>query len=68
MDYAENRIFESYAENQKHASLPGKKLYLKRAYFEAEYRTKMLALEDWICIDIMKKSVLGEPFKLQESS
>ena len=56
MEYAENKIFEDYPEIQLHASLPGKKLYIKMAYFEAEYRTKMVANDDWICIDIMKKN------------
>lgn len=55
MEYAENKIFEYFPEIQLHASLPGKKLYKKRAYFEVEYRTKMVANDDWICIDIMKK-------------
>lgn len=52
----EERIFEDYPEIQLHASLPGKKLYVKRGYFEVEYRTKMVAHDDWICIDIMKKT------------
>jgi len=55
MEYAENRIFENYSEVQLHASLPGKKLYIKRGYFAVEYRTKMVAFDDWICVDIMKK-------------
>ncbi|MEA5011836.1 MAG: GNAT family N-acetyltransferase [Angelakisella sp.] len=55
MDFAENKIFENYPEIQLHASLPGKKLYIKRAYFVVEYRTKMVTHDDWICIDIMEK-------------
>ena len=56
MEYAENRIFENYPEIQLHASLPGKKFYINRGYFEVEYRTKMVEYDDWICIDIMKKT------------
>ena len=56
MEYAENKIFEYYPEIQLHASLPGKQLYIKRGYFEVEYRTKMVANDDWICVDIMKKN------------
>lgn len=55
MEFAEKMIFESYPEILLHASLPGKKLYLKRDYIEVEYRTKAVSHGDWICIDIMKK-------------
>ncbi len=56
MQNIEKRIFENYPEIQLHASLPGKKLYINRGYFEVEYRTKMVTYDDWICIDIMKKA------------
>jgi Acetyltransferases len=56
IEFAENKIFENYSETCLHASLPGKKFYLKKAYFEVEFRTKMVAFGDWICVDIMKKN------------
>lgn len=55
MDFAEQKIFESYSEIELHASLSGKKMYIKRGYKEKEYRCKELENGDWICIDIMEK-------------
>lgn len=56
MDFAERKIFETYPEIELHASLSGKKMYLKRGYIEKEYRNKELENGDWICVDIMKKN------------
>lgn len=56
MEFAENNIFENHAEIHLHASLPGKKLYIRRGYSEVEYRTINVANDDWLCIDIMKKN------------
>lgn len=58
MDFAEEKILESYSEIELHASLSGKKMYIKRGYKEKEYRCKELENGDWICIDIM---VLKKP-------
>lgn len=55
MDFAEQKIFETHAKIELHASLPGKAMYLKRGYREKEYRRKKLENDDWICIDIMEK-------------
>ncbi|MGN0329394.1 MAG: GNAT family N-acetyltransferase [Lachnospira sp.] len=55
MDYAEEKIFKSYSEIELHASLSGKKMYIKRGYTEKEYRCKELENGDWICADIMEK-------------
>lgn len=55
MDFAEDRIFASHAQVCLHASLPGKEFYLNRDYVMTEYRTKMVANDDWLCVDIMKK-------------
>lgn len=56
MDFAEGRIFASHAEVRLHASLPGKEFYLNRDYVMTEYRSKMVADGDWLCVDIMKKN------------
>ncbi len=47
---------KTYLEIELHASLSGKKMYLKRGYIEKEYRNKELENGDWICVDIMKKN------------
>lgn len=57
MDFAEREIFERYSEIELHASLSGKKMYLERGYREKEYRRKRLENGDWICVDIMCKSM-----------
>lgn len=55
MDFAEEAIFERYSETELHASLPGKKMYLKRGYREKDYHCREVQNGDWICVDIMKK-------------
>lgn len=55
LDFAEQKIFEDYNEITISASLPAKKIYLKRGYIETEYNTIITENGDYLCYDEMKK-------------
>ena len=56
LDFAEQKIFEDYNEITISASLPAKKIYLKRGYIETEYNTIITENGDYLCYDEMKKN------------
>ena len=55
LNFAENRIFESYQKIIISASLPAKQIYLKRGYTEISYNTIKTENGDYLCYDEMKK-------------
>lgn len=55
MDMAEELIFESYDKIELDASLPAKKIYLKRGYIETEYHIIDTPYGDHLCYDVMVK-------------
>ena len=57
MDMAEKNISASYASVILHASLPAKSIYLKRGYKEIDYIKIDTKHGDYLCADIMEKSI-----------
>lgn len=57
MDFAETEIAKCYDEIILDASLSAKSIYLKRGYKEIEYHTVRTENNDYLCYDIMKKSL-----------
>jgi len=57
MDMAEKNIGVSYASVILHASLPAKSIYLKRGYKEIDYIKIDTKHGDYLCADIMEKSI-----------
>lgn len=57
MDMAEKNIAASYASVILHASLPAKSIYLKRGYKEIDYIKIDTKHGDYLCADIMEKSI-----------
>ncbi|MBR3057390.1 MAG: GNAT family N-acetyltransferase [Clostridiales bacterium] len=55
MDFAEEKIFSSFDTIELDASLPAKKIYLKRGYTETEYNVIDAANGDHLCYDVMRK-------------
>lgn len=55
MDMAEELIFESYDKIELDASLPAKRIYLKRGYIETEYHIIDTPYGDHLCYDVMVK-------------
>lgn len=55
LDFAENEILKTHDEIILHASLPAKKIYLKRGYTEVEYHQLETPVGDFLCFDIMRK-------------
>lgn len=57
LEYAEKIIMNDYSEIRLAASLSAKSMYLKRGYIEKEYHVLHLADDDFLCYDIMVRSV-----------
>ena len=57
LDFAENKIAENYEEILLDASLPAKRIYLKRGYREQESHIIAANHGDFLCYDIMAKKV-----------
>ena len=57
LEFAENRIAESYDEIVIDASLSAKSIYLKRGYKEIGYNMIKTRNNDRLCYDVMKKIV-----------
>ena len=57
LDFAENKIAENYDEIMLDASLPAKRIYLKRRYREQESHIIPANYGDFLCYDIMAKKV-----------
>lgn len=57
LDYAEKIISKQYSRVVLDASLPAKKLYLKRGYKETDFNVITTRDNDFLCYDIMEKKV-----------
>lgn len=55
LDFAENEIAKKYEEIMVDASLPAKRIYLKRGYREKESHIITANYGDFLCYDIMVK-------------
>lgn len=55
LDFAEDTILKNHSEILIDASLPAKKIYLKRGYIETNYNTIITENGDFLCYDEMKK-------------
>lgn len=55
LDFAEGLIAENFAYIVIDASLPAKRIYLKRGYRETDYNTILTEGGDHLCYDVMKK-------------
>lgn len=55
MDFTEEKIFKQYDRIELDASLPAKKIYLRRGYKETEYNVIETANGDKLCYDVMVK-------------
>ena len=56
LDFAESKIAENYDEILLDASLPAKRIYLKRGYKEKESHIIEANYDDFLCYDIMIKN------------
>lgn len=56
MDFAEEKIFENCDSIELDASLPAKKIYLKRGYVDEEYHIIEADGGDHLCYDVMRKT------------
>ena len=57
LDFAENEIAKKYEEIMIDASLPAKRIYLKRGYREKESHIINANYGDFLCYDVMVKKV-----------
>jgi len=57
LDFAESKIAENYDEILLDASLPAKRIYLRRGYKEKESHIIEAYYDDFLCYDIMAKKV-----------
>ena len=57
LDFAEKTIAKSYSESILDSSLPAKSIYLKRGYIDKEYHRIKTDNGDYLCYDIMIKSL-----------
>lgn len=57
LDFAEAEVARQYEKIIVDASLPAKSLYLKRGYRETEYHRINTENGDYLCYDVMEKSV-----------
>lgn len=57
-EYAEKEIIQkNYSSIKLHASFAAKKMYLSLGYKEIEYRTMETNSKDFLCVDIMEKTI-----------
>lgn len=56
LDFAENEIRKNFDEIMLDASLPAKRIYLKRGYREVEYNQIETPNGDFLCFDLMRKT------------
>ena len=57
LDFAEEMILRHHSKVILDASLPAKKLYLKRGYENIEFNIIALGYNDFLCYDVMEKQV-----------
>ena len=55
LNYAENIIFQKHSQITLSASLPAKKIYIKRGYSETEFNLIKTNYNDYLCYDLMIK-------------
>ena len=55
LDFSEQKIGEKYSKITLDASLPAKRIYLKRGYKDVEYNQIVTANGDVLCYDVMEK-------------
>ena len=55
LDFAEKTIFQHYSKVILDASLPARKLYLKRGYRDIEFNIIATGDNDFLCYDVMEK-------------
>lgn len=55
MDFAEEKIFKEYSQAEVSASLPAKRIYIKRGYIEKKYNIIQTENGDRLCFDTMTK-------------
>lgn len=55
LDFAEKTIFNKYAKIVLDASLPAKKIYLKRGYKDINFNILASIDNDFLCYDVMEK-------------
>ena len=55
LDFAEEKVLESYDHVQIDASFPAKRIYLMRGYKEIEYQMIETENGDYLCFDIMRR-------------
>ena len=58
LEFAEAEISRKYSEIKIDASLSAKAIYLKRGYRETEYHIIKTENSDYLCYDVMIKSIL----------
>lgn len=61
LDYAENAISYKYSEVMLAASLPAKRLYLKRGYIDTEFHIIPAGSDDFLCYDVMERKIKALP-------
>ena len=57
LDFAEEKIGASFDTIRVDASLPAKKIYLLRGYKETEYHIIPTGNGDYLCYDVMEKTI-----------
>lgn len=57
LDYAEKIISHQYSEITLDASLPAKRIYLKRGYQDTGFHTIPTNYNDFLCYDVMVKQI-----------
>lgn len=55
LDFAEKNIFQHHSKAVLDASLPAKKLYIKRGYKNMEFHIIATRDNDFLCYDVMEK-------------
>lgn len=58
LDFAEKTIANQYSKIVLDASLPALKIYLKRGYQFTEFNIIPTNYDDFLCYDVMEKSVM----------
>lgn len=64
LDFAEKKISGQYLKIVLDASLPAKKIYLRRGYKEIDFHMILTGENDFLCYDVMEKQIAGNMQKL----
>lgn len=57
LDFAEKIVFNKYSKIVLDASLPAKKIYLKRGYKDVNFNILSTRDNDFLCYDVMEKKI-----------